>query len=166
MKAEYIEPFENTLISVFDTMLGCKVTKADPNKPVDPDKKHEISGIIGMSGKARGAVALSMSREAALAAAGALLCEKMTDMNSDVTDAVGEITNIVVGSAKAKLAHLDLSISIPTVILGIDHKIDFPRNIMPVVVPFDSSWGYIAIQVGLMDQADLPNSKFKCATSI
>ncbi len=90
--------------------------------------QHEVSGVIGLSGKAQGTVVLGLSREAALGAAEVLLQERPPEINGDVTDAIGELVNIIAGSAKAKLEHLELSVSLPTVITGKCHCVEFPTE--------------------------------------
>jgi chemotaxis protein CheX len=151
MKAEYINPFLSSMISVFDTMLACKLTRRDPFIKRGSQPDHEISGIIGLSGRARGAVVLSMCQEAALSATEALLGERPAELNSEVADAVGELTNIVAGNAKAQLAHLAMSVSLPTVIMGKSHTIEMPKNAVPICIPFDSPWGPVAVVVGLVE---------------
>jgi chemotaxis protein CheX len=151
MKAEYINPFLVAAITAFDTMLGCKLTRGTPYVKHGPQPEHEVSGVIGLSGKARGTVVLSLSREAALNATAVLLEERPTEINADVTDAVGELTNIIAGSAKAKLDHLELSVSLPTVITGKWHCVEFPKKVTPICIPFESKWGRITVEVGLIE---------------
>jgi chemotaxis protein CheX len=151
MKVEYINPFLSAMISVFDTMLGCTLTRYELYVKESVQPEHEISGIIGLSGRAKGAIVLSLCREAALSATEALLGERPLDINSDVADAVGEITNIVAGNAKSKLEHLNMSVSLPTVIIGKCHTIEFPKNTTPICIPFDSKWGPVTAMVGLVD---------------
>ena len=86
---------------------------------------------------------------ARLEAAGTMLLTDMTEINSDVIDAVGELTNMVAGGAKAQLEHLNLSISLPNVITGLGHEVRFPSNVTPIVIPFDSDWGPLTAEVGL-----------------
>ena len=76
MKVEYINPFLASTISVFDTMLNCKLERGDPYLKNGTQPQHEVSGVIGLSGKAQGTVVLGLSREAALDAAEALLQER------------------------------------------------------------------------------------------
>jgi chemotaxis protein CheX len=153
MKAEHINPFLVSMISVFDTMLGCKLLRGNPyvKKVVQPE--HEVSGVIGLSGKAKGVVVLSLCREAALSATEALLGERPLEIGGEVADAVGELTNIVAGNAKAKLEYLALSVSLPTVVVGKWHTIEFPKSILPICIPFECVWGPVAVMVGLVEQA-------------
>ena len=46
-------------------------------------------------------------------------------IDGDVIDAVGELTNMVAGRAKAALEHLAMSLALPTVITGKNHVISF-----------------------------------------
>ena len=149
MKAEYINPFLTSTISAFDTMLGCTLVRGTPYVKNGAQPEHEVSGVIGLSGRAKGTIVLGLGREAALSAAEALLQERPPEINADVTDAVGELANIIAGSAKAQLEHLRLSVGLPTVITGKGHCVEFPRQVTPICIPFQSDWGPVAVEVGL-----------------
>lgn len=151
MKVEYINPFLTSAITAFDTMLGCKLQRGNPYIKNGPQPENEVSGIIGLSGKAQGTVVLSLSRQAALNATEVLLQERHTEINAEVADAVGELTNIIAGGAKAKLEPLDLSVSLPSVITGKCHCIQFPTKVTPICIPFESEWGSITVEVGLSE---------------
>jgi chemotaxis protein CheX len=151
MNVAYINPFLNSMVSVFETMLGCELARLDPFVKRGAQPEHEVSGVIGLSGRARGVVVLSLCREAAISATAAMLGERPVNVNSDVADAIGELTNMIAGSAKAKLEHLAMSVSLPTVVIGKWHAIDFPKNVYPICIPFDSPWGPVATTVGLAE---------------
>lgn len=153
MKAEHINPFLAATVNVFQTMLNCPLTRGEPFLKGGTQPQFDVSGVIGLSGTAKGTVVLSFCREAALQAAGAMLGERPDSINADVRDAIGELTNMIAGSAKAKLEEFALSVSLPTVITGKGHCIDFPRQITPMCIPFDSPWGPVAVEVGLTDSA-------------
>ena len=151
MKVEYINPFLSSTISAFDTMLQCHLERGEPFAKNSHNPENEISGIIGLSGKAQGIVVLGLNREAALSATEAMLLERPPEINGEVTDAVGELANIIAGGAKAKLEHLELSVSLPTVITGKHYCVDFPSKVTPICIPFDSSWGSITVEVGISE---------------
>jgi chemotaxis protein CheX len=151
MKVEYINPFITAASQAFQTMLGHEIRRGVPVLKEDADLQFEISGVIGLSGSAVGTVVLSFSENVALQAAGTMLMMEMTEINADVIDAVGELTNMVAGAAKAQLEHLQLSISLPNVITGKGHEVRFPSNVRPIVIPFDSDWGPLTLEVGLSD---------------
>ena len=73
MNVEYINPFLKSTVSVFNTMLNCKLERGTPYLKNGTQPQHEVSGVIGLSGKALGTVVLGLSREAAISATEALL---------------------------------------------------------------------------------------------
>jgi chemotaxis protein CheX len=152
MRVEYINPFLTSTVSVFGTMLNCRLTRGQPYVKTNYQPDHEVSGIIGLSGKARGTVVLSLNRETALNAAGVMLGEQPTTINADVADAVGELTNMIAGNAKAQLEHLEMSVSLPMVITGKGHCIEFPQHVQPICIPFECEWGFVTVDVGLVDE--------------
>lgn len=153
MRAEYINPFIASLDKAFQTMLNCEVTREPLRLRTGNGALHEVSGIIGLSGRAVGTVVLSLSREVALHATSALLLTEATEINDEVVDVVGELTNVVAGGAKAQLEQYELSISLPNVITGSHHEIRFPSNVSPICVPFQTPWGPLALEVGLAEVA-------------
>ena len=149
MRAEYINPFIASLSRAFQTMLDCEVHRGPLLLKSQQTDHFDISGIIGLSGKAVGMVVLRLSAEVAKRATSAMLLCETDEIAADVIDAVGELTNVVAGSAKAELAELDMMVSLPNVITGPDHAIRFPSNVTPICVPFKTEWGGLALEVGL-----------------
>ena len=152
MKVEYINAFVTSAANVFHTMLACELTRGEPFLKNGFQPEQEVSGIIGLSGRAKGTVVLSLSPDTATRAATALLAEEFNEIDADVVDAVGELTNIITGQAKAQLAHLDLRVGLPTVIIGKQHSVEFPKKATPICIPFTCDWGTIAVEVGLVEQ--------------
>ena len=163
MKAEYINPFLSSTLCAFETMLACKLTRGTPFVKTGAQPQHEVSGVIGLSGKAQGTVVLGLSREAAISAAEVLLQERPAEINADVVDAVGELANIIAGRAKAQLEELKLSVSLPSVITGKSHCIQFPTKVIPICIPFESKWGPVTVEVGLSEPRTEGNGQAKPA---
>jgi chemotaxis protein CheX len=97
MKPEQIDSFLNSTVSTFDAMLGCTLIPREPFVRRRCQPEHEVCGIIGLSGKAKGTVMLCLGRDAALSVTGAMLGMTVTEIDSNVTDAIGELTNIIAG---------------------------------------------------------------------
>lgn len=149
MRAEFINPFIISLVNTFETMLSCEVTRGKPHLKDYNHGLYEINGVIGLSGKAIGTVVVSLSRSVALQAASQLLMTPCDEMNADVVDAVGEITNMVAGGAKAQLAEYNMSISLPNVFVGAQTELHFPSDVHPITIPFETQWGPLRVDVGL-----------------
>lgn len=149
MKAEYVNPFIASLGTVFRTMLQCEVKRGSVHLKDRCSPNYPISGVIGLSGLAVGTVVLSMSEQVAKKAASTMLMADCQEINADVLDAVGELTNMVAGRAKSQLEELQLSVSLPNIITGQDHEVRFPSNVIPLCVPFETPWGPLTLEVGL-----------------
>jgi chemotaxis protein CheX len=149
MRVEYINSFISSLDHTFKTMLDCEVERGQPALKDNTAPKFDISGVIGLSGKAVGTVVLSFSEEVALKAASHMLMCENTEINDEVVDAVGELTNMVAGGAKAQLAEYQLAVSLPNVITGRNHEVRFPSDVKPISVPFSTKWGPLTLEVGL-----------------
>ena len=134
--ADYVNPLITAPRTVFEMML--KETMAP---------KHELSAIIGVTGKVAGTIVLSLSRGAALEVFNRMVGIEVSEIDSDVCDAVGKLTNMIADSAKAQLERLQLSISIPNIISGKDHTVHYPSNVTPICIIFDSEIGPFAIEV-------------------
>jgi len=65
MKAEFINPFVTSTINVFSTMLACDLERGPLETGTSFTPRHEVSGIIGMSGDAAGTVIVSVCQEVA-----------------------------------------------------------------------------------------------------
>ena len=150
MTADYINPFLLATASVFDSMLAVKIERKKPflRKAFDP--QYEVTGVIGLTGKATGTVAFSLPSAVAIAITAKLLGEQPTSVNAQVADAVGEVTNMIVGAAKAQLASLELSLGLPTVVIGREACIAFPSRAVPISIPFATELGDMVVEVGIV----------------
>ena len=153
MNVDYINPFVSSVVNVFRTMLDLELFRGQLLVKTTRQPRYDISGIIGLSGKAAGTIVLCMERELARLTTQSLLDTEIrsAQITEDVIDAVGELVNIIAGGAKAQLAQYEMSVSLPTVITGKGHCIDFPRNTKPICIPFACQAGYLDVEVGLFE---------------
>ena len=151
MRVEYINPFIASLKHTFHTMLSCEIHLGEMVLKEDNRAQHQISGVIGLSGKAVGTVVVSFSESVALKAASTMLLTQATEINDDVLDAVGELTNMVAGAAKVELEEYNLMSSLPNVVTGSGHEIHFPSDVTPVSISFDTDWGPLSLEVGFTE---------------
>jgi chemotaxis protein CheX len=149
-------------------MSSCDIVRGEVRTKTCIQPEHTISGIISLSGKANGLVVLSVSRDVALSATEAMLGERPTSINADVADVIGELTNMVAGSAKAQLEEFEMSVGLPTVITGRNHFVNFPSTTTPVCIPFDSPWGPLCLEVSFTEPpqptAAIPEAPLVTAT--
>ncbi|MCA9249246.1 MAG: chemotaxis protein CheX [Planctomycetales bacterium] len=91
-----------------------------------------VTGLIGVHGKVSGFITVNMSERFALRAVGGLLGEKFDELNSQVVDGAGEMTNIICGGIKSSLAKTVWAfqqITVPSVIVGTGYQIAYARGL-------------------------------------
>ncbi len=149
MDVSYVNPFIVSTIETFKKMLN---TDIRPGKVALKDSEvhtFDVSGIIGLSGEAQGSICLSFPKVIALRVVSALLGMEIKIIGDDVADGIGELANIVAGNAKQHLTKYNLSISLPKVVIGKDHKVASQRGVPTIVVPFSSKLGEFAMEIAL-----------------
>jgi chemotaxis protein CheX len=158
VKAEFINPFVCAAVDVFSTMLDCELVRGQLSLNANFQPKHEVTGVIGLSGKASGTVVVSLDREVAISATERMLGQRPETIDNDVIDAVGEMTNMIAGKAKAGLEQFEMKLALPTVITGKNHVIRFGSTAQTICIPYTCPWGQISVEVGLAEGADLVQS--------
>jgi chemotaxis protein CheX len=136
---KYIKPFVEVCKTVFTEFVHCEAAEGAPffiGKGTA--QEWDISGIIGLAGEARGAVAVSMKKELAFKLTEQLTGQEYYAMDDEVADAIGELVNIIAGNAKQRLENVfNLVISLPSVVTGAGHEIKFPSEQARIMcIPF------------------------------
>ena len=137
---KYIQPFVKVCESVFRDFCQTEV-KSGRVFFVSKDEYEtnwDISGIIGLSGEASGAVAISLKAVTAFRITKILTGLEHTYIDLDVTDAIGEIINIIAGNVKKYFEdELRIKISLPSIVKGQAHSIVWPSEKTRIIcIPF------------------------------
>ncbi|MGO9241259.1 MAG: chemotaxis protein CheX [Bryobacteraceae bacterium] len=141
--------------NVFETMLGRQLLDREPTCEADsPVHMEGVVALIGLAGEWAGTGAFRCSADMARKVSGLLLMQEFAAVDQEVLDAVGEITNMILGNVKTVFEETlgPMGLSIPTVIFG--------RNFMTrsvgrnewTVVPFELDGEVFEIQVSLARQ--------------
>jgi chemotaxis protein CheX len=127
---QYIQPFIDVTKSTFKDFVGAEVSVGRPFfSQKDTPNEWDISGIIGLSGEARGAVVIGMKSALAIRLTDMLTSAPHSSIDDEVVDAIGEIVNIISGNAKKGLEEaFRLVISLPTIVKGPGHEIKWPQE--------------------------------------
>lgn len=154
MRADWINPFIVSTISIFDTMLQCKISRGVPYLKKTHQPNHEVSGLMGLSGNAYGVVVVSLSRTLAIEATRHLNGNASGSIDADVIDLVCEMTNIIAGRANSDLEQLKMRIGLPSMISGKFHTIDYPSGVGIISVPFDTGWGPMSVDASIKEKTE------------
>jgi len=125
---------------VFGMMLGVEV--ADHDAFIDeggPVHKEGVVALVGLAGNWAGSGTFSCSANLAAKISGQLLMQEFTAIDDEVLDAIGEVTNMVLGNVKTSLEEElgPMGLSIPTVIYGRNFTTRSLTKSKWTVVPFD-----------------------------
>ncbi|MDR0307305.1 MAG: chemotaxis protein CheX [Chitinispirillales bacterium] len=148
MDVSYVNPFINATLTWVKNMVGVEAKTLAPQLKRPPFPHYDISGVIGLSGGAAGSISFGFPMQSAVAIVSKMIQAPIKEDDADLIDAIGEIVNIVAGFAKRDLTHLNLSISLPNVILS-NHILAGLSGAPTIVVPFTCPLGSFAMEVSL-----------------
>jgi chemotaxis protein CheX len=106
---------------VFELMLGCHLTVPTTGDETAP----EFTAMVGMAGQLCGVLSVRCHRKGAALMTSKMLGVELDKVGSEMSDALGEICNMVAGNFKNKIAGLSegCMLSPPTVITGNDYSL-------------------------------------------
>lgn len=104
MNVNFINPFLQSLLNVVSTMASMDLTPGKPQIKSDNLAKGDVSGLIGLVGpQTKGSLSITFEQKLVLQIMQNMLGENPGKINEEVTDLVGEITNMVTGGAKKSI---------------------------------------------------------------
>jgi len=154
MNVEFINPFLQSTKNVVETMCQMQVTPLKPILKTDKATFGEVTGIVGMtSHMMKGYMVLSFEKKCILRIVANMLMEdpkKVVD--ADVVDAVGELTNMICGGAKAQLSKMDQTFDMerPTMVIGKGIDLEYYNEGPTIVIPFKTDSGTFVVEASLI----------------
>jgi len=139
--------FVKSLVEVLATMAATTVTVGKPIRKTDLSATYDVSGIIGFSGDFVGSMVLSFQEKTALAIVAAFAGQECAVNSPEFSDAIGELANMVAGSAKTAFG--GTNISIPTVVVGAGHTVSRMQDIPCILIPCTVPGGEFAVEVNV-----------------
>ena len=150
MNVNFINPFLESLLNVISTMANMKLSPGKPKIKTDNLAKGDVSGLIGMVGpQTKGSLSITFERGLILEIMQNMLGENPGEINDEITDLVGEITNMVTGGAKNILGEkgYDFEMATPVVVAGLGHGISHKADGKKIIMPFTSPHGSAYIEI-------------------
>ena len=140
---------------VFATMVMMELEDHYPLREPITRLHCSITGMVGLAGTYSGILSIHCPQSLALCITSNMLGMDVDEVGDDVSDALGEIANMLGGHVKQVLSKggLDLNLSIPTVISGECYSINCMADKDCVIIPF--SWNGEGFLVGLTLRKEL-----------
>lgn len=142
------KPFVRATCDILLTMAGIEAKAGTPYVKKTNVAKGDVSAIVGVTGDMNGSISVSFSRPCAVALVKGMLGDDIQDVLQDTQDAVGEVTNMVSGQARAALVEKGITLqgSTPTVIVGDGHLIRHFSTSPVVAIPFSTESGDFTVE--------------------
>lgn len=154
MKAGHVNPFLESTMNLFESMLGEEPVVGAKSILKDLyNHSWDISGVIGVTGPAEGVVVLRLSLPLVLSLLeqSGMATEDEMEQKQMITSMVGEMTNVIAGNALGQIKQYDLDISVPFVIQGQGHSISWPLNNPVISIPFTTTLGDFEVNISLKE---------------
>jgi chemotaxis protein CheX len=153
MNVEFINPFLSATIDVLKTMAFTEVKPLKPIIKKNAVAEGDISGVIGITGPSLGSMSLTFPEVCILKIVSNMLGEEHKEMNEEIKDAVGELTNMISGAARNELGKSGYSFrtSIPMIITGKAHQIKHRCNAPIIALPFEAQGGTFIVEISFED---------------
>lgn len=154
MNVAYINPFIRSTRNVFETMIKVSFTLGRPYLKKGDERLYKLfrlSTVMELSGAVNGIVALHLTEGAALALVTGLTSMPAMEIDADVLDAVGEIGNMIIGTARKDLPPGEHKISMPKVCRPGD--VIYPPGVPIIMIPSDTGAGRFVLEIGLRTPA-------------
>jgi len=149
MNVEFINPFLSSMLNVMSTMAQMELTPEKPRLKKNEVAAGDVSGLIGMvSEQTKGSLSITFDGPLALATMKGMVGEAPDEVNDEITDLVGEITNMVTGGAKRMLSEkgFEFDMATPMVVSGKNHTIKHKADGPIVIIPLSSPHGKAYIE--------------------
>ena len=153
MDVSLANPFISATINVIDIMANIQ---CEPGKIFIKENKTttgDITGIIGLSGVAKGSIAISFDESTILKIVANMFGENVQRIDDEISDAVGEIANMISGQARKELSGRGkyFKAAIPTIVVGKNHVIQHITGDPIIAIPFSTPEGKFLIEICMED---------------
>ncbi len=144
---------------VFSTMLGMEVRSQEAyRQPCKPEPANGVIGLVGLTGNWVGTGSVACTGELARKISGQFLMSEFPAVDQDVLDAMGEITNMIIGNFKNALEGEAgaLGMSVPMVVFGHNFVAGTTHSADWVVVPFACGGETLEVKAYLAPRPEQP----------
>jgi len=134
---------------IFESMIMLEATALPPLPVLVSNFANSVSGIIGLAGTVTGMVAIHAPEDVAIAITERFLGLEVDSCGEDVTDAFGELANMLAGNIKMDLdeSGSNITLSVPSYVCGADYHIECVVDANWVMIPFESDDGEFMVEL-------------------
>lgn len=145
-----IVPFLESFSNVLNTMVMMESSTGPSSIKDSQLATGDVSGIMELAGnKISASLAITFPKVVILEIMQRLFGEALDTIDEQVSDLVGELTNMTTGGAKRLLADAgyDFEMSVPVVVSGTNHLIDHQPQGTTLITPIRTENGNIFLEI-------------------
>ncbi len=150
MTAAIVNPILAAAKETFTTMFSSSITRKELGLKTSDTKFYGLNAVISLTGEAVGSLCISVPDATAFEAVYRMLEIRVDKTEGLASDTIGEMANVIAGTAKNRMTQFDLDLGIPNVIRGTNVTIDFPSSASPMYVTFDTDLGELMLVFGFI----------------
>ncbi len=149
MESAVINCFIEGTFHILDTTSSLKGKPDTPYIKNNKVAKGDITGLLEIAGDINGTAAVTFTEKSILAIVSKMFGEDMTQIDAEITDAVGEIGNMISGHVNTKMTEMGKSVKVKLAGVkdGKNHQVDHADSKKIIVLPFKTTMGNIWIEI-------------------
>lgn len=138
---------------VFTTMLMIELDTGTPIEGPGGEIESNLTSMLGLGRDIKGMLAVHCPEVVAKDITGTFLGLEVEELDEDVKDAIGEITNMVAGSLKTYFQDHDkiIELAIPTTVVGKSYRTAGMSGATRVAVPFTMNGTAFLVELKYVD---------------
>jgi len=146
---DFAKKIINSTEEIFNTMVFIPISAGDPLSEEKEVLDCHVSAMIGLSGDFTSMLSIHCPGRVGMAITGEMLGMEVEDVDDDVKDTLGEISNMVAGGLKDAFAteNVNLELAIPTTVTGKSYTVSSPTKSNRVIIPFDLEQGRFFVEI-------------------
>ncbi len=148
MDVKFINPFLTATVNVLKTMAFVEPKPGKPFIKKDKIALGDVTGIIGLSGDVTGTLSITFEENTIKHILSNMFGEEVKEINDEVRDGVGELTNMICGDARKMLQQQGINIkaAIPSIVSGKNHTIQHITAGPVIALPFTTEAGKFVVE--------------------
>lgn len=152
-EADLVNPFLEAVYETFDSVVETEINKNDARVCVSATTSQEVSVLINIVGSAYGQIVYGMSVSTAKLIASEMMGQPVKTLNEMAQSAIGELGNMITGSATAKIEERYPSVKLhpPAIIIGQKMLIS-TEDIKRLVVYLASDLGALEVSIAFFEK--------------
>jgi chemotaxis protein CheX len=149
MDANIINPMIQATVDILEKVGALSMTVQKPFLKTDTRARGDVTSVIALEGDTPGTFSISFPGGCITAVVSKMLGEPITELNEDIKDALGEITNMISGQASQlfEMTGKGLKASLSQVIMGRDQPIPHASDVAILGIACTTDYGEVILEM-------------------